>query len=242
MEELISTAIKMLESGASIQDIRKFFLRHRADIANELLAEVADRVGISLEELKSNTGDSFGKTRIQRPRATFDIMVLSLIGLMLLYRRDTAKVRRGVRENSTVGGIKLGKKFYKKWLATPTQKAKDKILNARLGDVLNGAFKVKLFRRSGMFSKRYLRTEIMHVKNIVGVKKAKGVGKKFMFIPPTEQGHGDECAPFEGRYWAIDSGVQLPPYHVNCKHYVKYMDKLPEGKKATGSIPKDVNK
>ena len=242
MEKLITTALLMLESGASIQDIKKFFNKHRSDIANELLEEVADRVGIPLEELKFDTGDSFGKTRVQRPRATFNIMAASLVGLMLLYRRDTVKVRKGVRENSTVGGVKLGKKFHKKYIASPTQKAKDILLSARLGDILNGAFRVKLFRRSGMFSKRYLRTEILHVKNIVEIKIAKVKGKKYLYIPDTEHGHSDECAPFEGRYWAIDSGVQLPPYHVNCAHYVRYIDKLPEGKKATGEIPKDVNK
>jgi hypothetical protein len=242
VEKLINEALAMLQAGASISSIKKFLNLHRSDIANELLAEVAKRAGITSEELESSTGESFGKTREQRPKATFDIMAASLLGLMLLFRRDTAKVRKELRVNSTVAGVKTGKKFHKKYLALPTQKAKDKLLNKRLGDILNGAFRVKLFRRSGMFSKRYIVTETSSVVNVVKLKIAKVTGKKVMFIPETSHGHSDNCAPFEGRYWAIDSGVKLPPYHVNCQHIVKYMRELPKGEKITEKVPNDTKK
>jgi hypothetical protein len=242
VEKLINEALAMLEAGASISSINKFLNLHRSDIANELLAEVAKRAGITSEELESNTGESFGKTREQRPKATFDIMAASLLGLMILFRRDTAKVRKELRVNSTVAGVKTGKKFHKKYLALPTQKARDKLLNKRLGDILNGAFRVKLFRRSGMFSKRYIVTETSSVVNVVKLKIARVTGKKYLYIPVTTHGHSDECAPFEGRYWDVSSGVKLPPYHVNCKHVVKYMLELPKGQRVSNKIPEDPNK
>ena len=233
LERLVNAAVLMFENGASIREIKGFLKRHRAEIANEMLLIVANRVGITLDELKFDTGDSFGETRFQRPRFTFDLMANSLLALFLLFRKDTTKVRKGLRSNSTVGGVKVGKKFYEKYTKVKTQKAKDEMLKRRLEDILNGAFKRKLFRRSGMFSNRYLRTEASHAGNRIKRKRAKINGKQFMYIPKTVHGHTDQCRPYEGRFWAIDSGVLLPPYHVNCKHVVHYLDELPKNQKVS---------
>ena len=59
-----------------------------------------------------------------------------------------------------------------------------------------------------------------------------------MFIPKTAHGHLDECTSYENRYWAIDSGVPLPPYHPNCKHVIVYLKKLPKNQRV--SDPKNI--
>lgn len=233
LETIVNKAVSMFENGANVSQIRAYLDSQRSFYANSLLVEVAERVGITLDELKFETGESFGVTRFQRPRVTYGFIVGAIVGMLLNYRRDMAKVRKEVRSNSTVGGVKLGRKFHKKYLAAKTQKAKDAMLDVRLGDVLNGAFKIKLFRRGGMISRRYVFTESKSAWNIVKRKASVILGKKYMYIPTTAHGHSDQCRPFEGRYWAIDSGVRLPPYHPNCKHYVIYSDNLPSNQKVS---------
>lgn len=236
LEIILDRAIKMFEDGASIREIRNYMNSQKGGIAKHLIQEVADRVGITSDELKFDTGDSFGTTRFQRPRNTFELIVAAVIGLLILFRKDLTKVRKGLRRDSTIGGVKVGKKFYDKFTGAGTKKAKDKLLKQRFGDILNGAFKVKLFRRSGMISRRYLVNEARHAGNIVKRRINEGKGKRFMYIPNTAHGYLDQCRPYQGRYWEIDSGVPLPPYHVNCKHVVQYLDKLPKNQKVSKPV------
>jgi hypothetical protein len=236
LEVILGRALQMFEEGVPLLKIRKYLLSNVGSISGQMIHKVADDVGISDEELKFNTGESFGTTRVQRPRNTFKLIVAATIGLLVLFKRDTAKVKKSLRANSTVGGVPLGGKFFKEYSKAKTKKDKDKLLKSKLGDVLNNTFKVKLFRRSGMISTRYLVNEAEHVDNKVKQKIAVVVGKRFMFIPKTAHGHLDECKPYEGRYWAISSGIPLPPYHVNCKHKVRYLKELPENQKESSPI------
>jgi hypothetical protein len=223
----MNEVVIMFENGASMREIRNYMESKQAGITRHMIQDVADRIGIPVDEFKFDTGDSFGETRFQRPKSTFGLIVAATIGLLVLYRRDVAKVRKQLRINSTIGGIQIGKKFFGKYTKAVTQKAKDKLLNVRIGDILNGAFRTKLFRRSGMLSSRYLRNEAMHAGNVVRQKRAELKGNQYVYIPKTAHGHMDNCSAYEGRFWEIGS-IPLPPYHVNCKHVAHYLDKLPE--------------
>ena len=240
IDAIIREAVVRFKAGAPITEIRAFLFDRLPEVRTSLLEDVAERLGVPVDELKFDTGDSFGKTRFQRPANTWATIVSAVVAAMSLIRRDVAKVRKDLRKNSTIAGQPVSATLWNRYDKAKTQKRKNAILGEGLGGWLNRGIGVKIFTRTGRISELYVKTETKHARERIKRKFRKSQGYKYIFIPITEHGHKDECRAFEGRFWAIDSGVALPPYHPNCKHVTRYFRELPKGKRISNpeNIPK----
>lgn len=241
LEAVLERAIEMFFEGKSLKRIRAYIKSEVPSVTLALRQKVADRLGITLDEFTFKTGDSFNKTRFQRPRHTYSLVENAVIGAFAAIRRDYAKVRKQLRINSTVGGVRVTKKLYDAVNAQPSRTSQLEILDEGLRDWTTRALRIRVLARATNITSLYLTTEYVHARNRIIHQGMLFDGFKFMYIPKTAHGHLDECRAYEGRYWAIDSGVPLPPYHPRCAHTVTYLKKLPKNQRISNpvNIPKN---
>ena len=115
IEQILREAVERFQAGAPIKEIRAFLFDRLPEVRTSLLEEVAQRLNVPVDEFKFDTGDSFGKTRFQRPANTWATIVSAVVAAMLLIRRDVAKVRKDLRVNSTIAGQTVSPTLYNRW-------------------------------------------------------------------------------------------------------------------------------
>ncbi len=224
-EKLLKELNKRFASGQSIKVIQQWLIS--VDIDQWLITELLSVSGVGKEFLFNHTGLSAGVSREERPKLTKTLIIKEVIKKTQRIRKDIKKVKRDPRSNSVIAGEKLSKKFRDALAKEPTQKELKKLMTQEIQLVEKKLYLKQIDKIVTNRSSLYIQTEYRSVANIkMRDEKAKD-GFKYIFINKTKHGHSDECSPFERKFFDIDSGVQLPPYHPRCKHRASYLKTLP---------------
>lgn len=235
LDGLVETVMEMFENGSAIAEIRAWLKTQ--DINEWLIDEIVNTRAITREELLDESGKSFGMSRTQRPKNTKKLIIAGIIAILVLANKDVKRLKKNPRGKKSIAGIKVSLAFTKAINKPGITRGRElDLINAQVARALGSPLRRKLKKRGKNISGTYLFTETKSAFNLVKQQRAIENGKKFLYIPTTVDGHSDICSLYEGRYWKIGT-VELPAYHPNCKHIVRFMDKLPDGARVTTDIP-----
>lgn len=224
-EELLKELNKRFASGQSIKVIQQWLIS--VDIDQWLITELLSVSGVGKEFLFNHTGLSAGVTREERPKLTKNLIIKEVIKKTRTFRKDIKKVKKNPRSNSVIAGEKISKKFRDSLAKEPTQRELKKLMTEQIDLIESKLYLKQIDKIVTNRSFLYIQTEYRSVTNIKRRDERAKEGYKYIFINTTKHGHQDECKPFERKFFDIDSGVQLPPYHPRCKHKATFVKKLP---------------
>lgn len=225
LKEIMKDVENRFIAGESISSLQSYMKAQGID--EILLDQLTTSLRLSEDTVLEDSGESVDMTRKKRSKVTAALIITGIVLTLQKINADIKKFTLNPRTNSVIGGQPVSKKFAGVLAKSKgNKKATAKAVSLELGDILNKVVGRKVFNKAGFISQTYLRTEMASIRVNRKHKKAIKSGEYTHFrIPNTEHGHSDVCSEFQGKDYPINSSVQLPPYHPNCKHIVEYFTK-----------------
>ena len=137
LQAIIDKAVAMFYDGKSLKEIKGFLEAQMPEASKSLRQEVADALGISIDEFTFETGSSFNMTRFQRPRNTYGRMIAAIVAAFAAMRKKVRQIKGSDDPfELAINQLRLEKKYSKKWNNAKSKKAKDKVMEDAIADLL----------------------------------------------------------------------------------------------------------